>query len=65
MVLMTVCHGGYQAVEKPEIRINRNTKDFGMEFYCTVIKEQAHDYDVVIGDMADDQIYIIALTLIR
>ena len=29
MALMTVYHGGYKAVEKPEIRINKNTKDFG------------------------------------
>lgn len=104
MALMTVYHGGYQAVEKPEIRVNRYTKDFGAGFYCTVIKEQAqrwarryntkivsiydvripsglkvlefkemteiwldfivlcrsgqpHDYDIVIGAMADDQIY--------
>ena len=41
MALMTVYHGGYQAVEKPEIRVSRNTKDFGTGFYCTVIKEQA------------------------
>lgn len=104
MALMTVYHGGYQVVEKPEIRENKNTKDFGIGFYCTVIKEQAqrwakrydkkivsiydvrifdglkvlefkemteewldfivscrngqsHDYDIVIGAMADDQIY--------
>ena len=104
MALMTVYHGDYQAVEKPEIRVNKNTKDFGTGFYCTVIKEQAqrwakryetkivsiyevrmnmslnikefremseewldfiidcrsgkdHDYDIVIGAMADDQIY--------
>ena len=103
MALMTVYHGGYQAVENPEIRVNKNTKDFGIGFYCTVIKEQAqrgarryntkivslydvrlssdlkvlefnemteegldfigacssgeaHDYDIVIGSMADDQI---------
>ena len=102
--MMTVYHGGYQAVEKPEIRIGRNTKDFGNGFYCTIIKEQAerwarrypakivsiydvrfqeglnikefqnmteewldfivacrsgkdHTYDIVIGAMADDQIY--------
>lgn len=101
---MTVYHGGYQPVSQPEIRIGRNTKDFGPGFYCTVIKEQAqrwakryntkvvsiydikfypslnikefkemtdewldfivdcrsgksHEYDVVIGAMADDQIY--------
>ena len=41
MALMTVYHGGYQAVEKPEIRVSRNTKDFGTGFYCTVINEQA------------------------
>lgn len=104
MALMTVYHGGYQAVEMPEVRVGRNTKDFGNGFYCTVIKEQAqrwarryttkivsiydvclnsqldvkefdgmseewldfivdcrsgktHNYDVVIGAMADDQIY--------
>ena len=104
MGLMTVYHGGYQPVEKPEIRKGRNTKDFGTGFYCTIIKEQAerwarryktkivsiydvkafsdlkvkefkemteewldfiiscrsgkeHDYDIVIGAMADDQVY--------
>lgn len=29
---MTVYHGGYQAVEKPEIRADKNTKDFGTGF---------------------------------
>lgn len=104
MAKMTVYHGGYMPVERPEIRIGRNTKDFGPGFYCTVIKEQAirwarrydtkivsvygvrldtrlnikefatmteewldfivacrsgvsHPYDIVIGAMADDQIY--------
>ena len=104
MAKMTVYHGGYTAVEHPQIRIGRNTKDFGTGFYCTVIKEQAqrwarrydvgivsiyevrlnmalkikefkdmtdewldfiiecrsgktHGYDIVIGAMADDQIY--------
>ena len=104
MAKMTVYHGGYQPVKEPEIRIERNTKDFGNGFYCTIIKEQAqrwakrydtkivstydvclnpklnilefkemsekwldfivacrsgkmHDYDIVIGAMADDQIY--------
>ena len=104
MPIMTVYHGGYEAVNKPEIRKGRNTKDFGTGFYCTLIKEQAerwakrydnkvvsiydvklddklsikdfkemteewldfivacrsgktHDYDIVIGAMADDQIY--------
>ena len=38
---MTVYHGGYQPVDKPEIRKDRNTKDFGTGFYCSVIKEQA------------------------
>ena len=38
---MTVYQGGYLAVEKPEIWVNKNTKDFGTGFYCTIIKEQA------------------------
>lgn len=41
MAKMTVYHGGYTPVEYPEIRVGRNTKDFGTGFYCTIIKEQA------------------------
>lgn len=42
MALMTVFHGGCQAVEKPEIRrTDRYTMDFGTGFYCSVIREQA------------------------
>lgn len=41
MAKMTVYHGGYISVENPQVRIGRNTKDFGTGFYCTVIKEQA------------------------
>ena len=95
---------GKNPYKAAEIRIGRNTKDFGNGFYCTIIKEQAqrwakrydtkivstydvclnpklnilefkemsekwldfivacrsgkmHDYDIVIGAMADDQIY--------
>ena len=44
MAMMTVYHGGYQAVEKPEIRVNRNTKDFGTGFYLTDSKEAASRY---------------------
>ena len=104
MAKMTVYHGSYMPVEHPQIRIGRNTKDFGIGFYCTIIKEQAqrwakrydtknvsiyevrlntnlkikefremsdewldfiiacrsgkpHHYDIVIGAMANDQIY--------
>ena len=104
MAKMTVYHGGYMPIEHPQIRIGRNTKDFGPGFYCTIIKEQAerwakrydrkivsvyevrlnsglkikefkemtdewldfiiacrsgklHTYDIVIGAMANDQIY--------
>ena len=96
MAKMTVYCGSYMPIENPEIRIERNTKDFGTGFYCTIIKEQAqrwakrydtkivsdlqikefkemtdewldfiidcrsgrkHSYDIVIGAMADDQIY--------
>jgi hypothetical protein len=38
---MLVYHSSYEEVQKPEIRTARNTKDFGVGFYCTVIKEQA------------------------
>ena len=41
MAIMTVYRGGDTLVTSPEIRIGRNTKDFGHGFYCTIIKEQA------------------------
>lgn len=44
MAKMTVYHGGYLPVKLPEIRIGRNTKDFGTGFYCTIIKEQAQKW---------------------
>lgn len=101
---MTVYHGSYTIIEKPQILKGKNTKDFGLGFYCTIIREQAirwakrydtpiiniytvklntdlnilefkemsepwldfiiqcrngiqHNYDIVIGAMANDQIY--------
>ena len=104
MGIMTAYHGGYKKIETPEIRVGRNTRDFGNGFYCTIIKGQAqrwakryntkivsiydvrindalaikefkdmseewldfiiacrsgkpHNYDIVIGAMANDQIY--------
>lgn len=101
---MTVYHGSYTIIEKPQILKGKNTKDFGLGFYCTIIREQAirwakrydtpiiniytvklntdlnilefkemsepwldfiiqcrngiqHNYDIVIGAIANDQIY--------
>lgn len=101
---MLVYHGSYAEIQSPRIIAGRNTKDFGVGFYCTVIREQAerwarrfetpvlnvyallwdekldilefkamteewldfiaacrsgkpHPHDIVIGAMADDQIY--------
>lgn len=99
-----VFHGGYTEIRKPEIIKGPYTKDFGIGFYCTELKEQAirwarrfdkpvvsmydynpdvklkelifremsekwldfivqcragekHTYDIVIGPMANDQVY--------
>ena len=38
---MKIYHGGYAAVEKPEIRAGRYDKDFGQGFYCTEFRSQA------------------------
>ncbi|MCL2028648.1 MAG: DUF3990 domain-containing protein [Bacteroidales bacterium] len=101
---MKVYHGGYIAVEKPQILKSKFPKDFGKGFYCTELEQQAvrwasrydtavvsiyeytsdenlktlvfaemtedwldfivdcrsgkkHDFDVVVGAMANDQIY--------
>lgn len=99
-----IYHGSYCKVENPEIKKGKFTKDFGIGFYCTILKEQAekwakkyetpiidiyeynentdlkiknfvmmteewldfiidcrsgksHEFDIVIGAMADDQVY--------
>lgn len=104
MSKQVVYHGSYCKIDKPKILETKYTKDFGVGFYCTVLKEQAkkwadkyensivncyeyfedkslnikeftmmseewldfiidcrsgkqHDYDIVIGAMADDQVY--------
>jgi hypothetical protein len=101
---MKVFHGGYTAIEKPEIFKSKFPKDFGEGFYCTQLETQAvrwasrydtsvvsiyeytpdetlktlvfeemteewldfivscrsggkHNYDIVVGAMANDQIY--------
>ena len=101
---MEIYHGSFTEVREPQILKDRYTKDFGIGFYCTILKKQAerwagkydssmvniydyqqdgslsilefkemtdewldfvvacrsgqpHDYDIVIGAMADDQIY--------
>jgi hypothetical protein len=38
---MIVYHGGYCAIENPEIRVSNNMKDFGNGFYCTMLQAQA------------------------
>lgn len=101
---MKVYHGGFTAIEKPEILKSKFPKDFGEGFYCTQLEAQAerwasrydtavvsiyeytpnetlknlvfeemtekwldfivecrsggiHNFDIVIGAMANDQIY--------
>ena len=102
--MQIIYHGSYCKIEKPKVLKDKFTKDFGVGFYCTILKEQAerwarkydtkmvnvyeyqennelkmkvfptmteewldfiinsrngvsHDYDIVIGAMADDQVY--------
>lgn len=101
---MIVYHGGYCEVKFPQIKEGKYTKDFGVGFYCTALKEQAerwakrydtpvlnsyeytendeldilsfesmteewldfiiacrkgelHSHDIVVGAMANDQVY--------
>ena len=70
---MELYHGSYMAIPFPEIIKGKFTKDFGEGFYCILQFEsmtdewldfivacrsgKPHNYDIVIGAMADDQIY--------
>ena len=51
---MKVYHGGYMAVEVPEILKSRFPKDFGAGFYCTELEIQAvrwaSRYDTAVVD---------------
>jgi len=38
---MTLFHGSYLAVEKPDVSFSRNNIDFGRGFYTTPMQEQA------------------------
>jgi hypothetical protein len=38
---MTLYHGSYLAIEKPDLSFSRNNVDFGRGYYTTPIKEQA------------------------
>lgn len=109
---MELYHGSYTKIEEPRVLVGKYTKDFGMGFYCTLLKNQAerwagkydtpkvniynytlkdglkvldfkemnnewldfvvacrsgqsHNYDIVIGAMADDQIYNYVADFIR
>ena len=39
--MITLFHGSYVAVEKPDISFSRNNLDFGKGFYTTPLEEQA------------------------
>jgi len=101
---MLLYHGSYLEIKSPQILAGKYAKDFGVGFYCTVLKEQAvrwasryssptlnvyeyeknsslkirdfaemteewldfvifcrsgkkHDYEIVSGPMANDQVY--------
>ena len=41
---MTLYHGSYLAVEKPNISFSRTNTDFGQGFYTTTIKSQAEKW---------------------
>ncbi len=109
---MELYHGSYTNVKKPHMLKGQYTKDFGIGFYCTIMRQQAerwagkfdtpfvnvydytlkdglqvlefkemtdewldfvvacrngqmHNYDIVIGAMADDQIYNYVADFIR
>lgn len=38
---MMVYHGSYTIIKHPRIIRGKNTKDFGIGFYCTIFREQA------------------------
>lgn len=43
---MTVFHGSFIAIERPEIIISKFPKDFGDGFYCTKSEEQAEGWSI-------------------
>ncbi len=42
--MQIVYHGRYAKVDNPRIITGKFTKDFGVGFYCTILKEQAEKW---------------------
>ena len=53
MAKMTVFHGGYEPVEKPEIRKGRNTKDNDLFYTCSLIEYIARKTKNVRADVVN------------
>lgn len=47
--MITLYHGSYTEVEKPEVEKGRTKVDFGQGFYLTTIKGQAEKWAQVIA----------------
>lgn len=47
--MMTLYHGSYTEIQKPEVEKGRTKVDFGQGFYLTTIKEQAEKWAQVIA----------------
>lgn len=57
MAKMTVYHGSYMPVEHPQIRVGRNTKDFG-----AMANNQIYNYvsDYIDGAITREQFWVLA-----
>ena len=62
---MILYHGSNMIIEEPKIIKSNRALDFGVGFYSTTFKEQAEkwairkctNYDITIGEVADDQVF--------
>ena len=53
---MKLYHGSNVSIETIDLKRGRKGKDFGQGFYLSADRNQAHDYDIVYGPIADDKV---------
>lgn len=53
---MKLYHGSNIPIHEIDLKHGRRGKDFGQGFYLSDDQEQAHDYDIVYGPIADDKV---------
>ena len=58
MSIVTLFHGSNHIIKKPELRLGKETNDYGQGFYCTELPEMAKEWDYQLnGDLGPEDVF--------